>query len=434
MVIFHLFFIISELILFVFFILLIIKYKKHPKSKELVWKGSKIYTIRQILIDNRNNKYPITDIISLNETLKLDKNYEYLLQHSTKGECEQNFKKCGILDTYGNIICLPDTDSCPINEIIIDAKENEEQYINKGYNSVNISELPDNYMLYYTNRSINKEIVVDLNISEENPRYIIENNFIFDKETFLKNIKVVIIFIDGDDYESHKNIEEILCENEKNKQYIINKFNEEKNIDKYYKKIYDNLYTKNYIGFESYEQMNSFMNIDLHHLYFKKFPNKISYIFAILCLVFIFIFLIILCCTPKSGNNIIFIVIFGSIYLLIRTGFFVYFIYGYLKIYKNKELKDIQKINADDFIRNYIDEIYKRFSDDKYILVMIILLGSSMLFFILTVIISLCKRFLRRNKFNKMYKEKVNNTVNVTGNVTEKAIENIATTSKNDIN
>ena len=131
------------------------------------------------------------DIISLNETLKLDKNYEYLLQHSTTGagKCEQNFKKCGILDTYGNIICLPDTDSCPINEIIIDVEENEEQYINKGYNSVNISELPDNYMLYYTNRSINKEIVVDLNITKENPKYIFKNNFIFDYNTYHKYYK-----------------------------------------------------------------------------------------------------------------------------------------------------------------------------------------------------------------------------------------------------
>ena len=123
----------------------------------------------------------------------------------------------------------------------------------------------------------------------------------------------------------------------------------------------------------------------------------------------------------------------GLYYFLIWPGYFVYFIYGYLKIYKNKELKDIKKINSDDFIRNYIDEIYKGFSDDKYILVMIILLGASLLFVILAVIILLCKSFLKRYKFNKMYKEKVNNTVNVTGNVTEKAIENITTTSKNNI-
>jgi hypothetical protein len=386
------------------------------------------------------------DIISLNETLKLDKNYEYLLQHSTTGagKCEQNFKKCGILDTYGNIICLPDTDSCPINEIIIDVKENEEQYINKGYNSVNISELPDNYMLYYTNRSINKEIVVDLNISEENPKYIFKNNFIFDYNTYYKYHKIIGKDDEDDGFIDNefnlRKVEEIVYGNEDITYYINKKFNEEKNIDKYHKKIYHNLYTKNYVGFESYEHMNSFMNIDLHHLYFKKFPNKISFRFAIVCLIFIFLFILTLviislciCCKNRHSETIMCsIMVSGLYYFLIWPGYFVYFIYGYLKIYKNKELKDIKKINADDFIRNYIDEIYKRFSDDKYILVMIILLGASLLFVILAVIILLCKSFLKRYKFNKMYKEKVMNTVNVTGNVTEKAIENITTTSKND--
>jgi hypothetical protein len=296
-------------------------------------------------------------------------------------------------------------------------------------------------MLYYTNRSINKEIVVDLNISEENPRYIYENNFIFDYNTYYKYHKIIGKDDDDDgfidDGYTLRKVEEIFYGNDDITYYINKKFNEEKNIDKYYKKIYYNLYIKNYIGFESYEQMNSFMNIDLHHLYFKKFPNKISHGFAIACLIFLFLLIIILlclCCNSDSEIEKGYLIASGVYYLLVWPGFFVYFIYGYLKIYKNKELKDIQKINADDFIRNYIDEIYKRFSDDKYILVMIILLSASMLFFILTVIISLCKSFLKRYKFNKTYKEKVNNTTaNVTRNVTEKAIENITNTSKNDI-
>ena len=121
--------------------------------------------------------------------------------------------------------------------------------------------------------------------------------------------------------------------------------------------------------------------------------------------------------------------VFG--YIVIWTGFFVYCICAYFKIYKNKELKDIKKINADDFIRSYIDEIHEKFSDDKYILTMIILLSASMLFAIIAMIIFLCQKFLKRSSFNTMNKEKEkeNNTENTTTNVTaaEKAIPNITT-------
>ena len=166
-------------------IMIIVKYKKKPGHNhfELLWMGSKIYTVEKILKDNRNNKHPLMNITSLNETAKLDKNYSDLLKDSTKIECKENFKKCGILDTYGNIMCLPNSESCPINEIIIGTEENHTYYLDKGYQTVKISELPENVLLYYTNESINNEIVVDLNFSEEYPKYIFKNNFIFDKNT-----------------------------------------------------------------------------------------------------------------------------------------------------------------------------------------------------------------------------------------------------------
>ena len=45
------------------------------------------------------------------------------LNDSTKDLCKDGFKKCKILDTYGNIMCLENNLSCPINEIIIDNKK-----------------------------------------------------------------------------------------------------------------------------------------------------------------------------------------------------------------------------------------------------------------------------------------------------------------------
>ena len=44
-------------------------------------------------------------------------NYDYLLQHSGSS-CEAKYKKCGILDTMGNIMCIPEADECPINDVI----------------------------------------------------------------------------------------------------------------------------------------------------------------------------------------------------------------------------------------------------------------------------------------------------------------------------
>ena len=50
---------------------------------------------------------------------------------------------------------------------------------------------------------------------------------------------------------------------QKKQSILIKNLKQKKNIDIYFKKIHDNLYSKNYIGFENYEQMDIFMNADL---------------------------------------------------------------------------------------------------------------------------------------------------------------------------
>jgi hypothetical protein len=368
---------------------------------------------------------------------RLYKNYDYLLQHSTRGECEKNFKRCGILDTYGNIMCLPDKESCPINEIIIDDVKKQEFYRNKGYNSSFIFDLYYfNKTLYYTNKSINKEIVVDLNFTEDNPKYIYDFNFIFDYNTYYKYYGNNSNNNTGHYEFEEEVLEGIFHENEEISNYIYNKFNESQNVDKYYKKIYNYLYTKNYIGFESYEKMNSFMDMDLHNYYFKKFPNTKSYTFAIVSLIFNFLFILIsLCCIccfccnePKLNEvgkdkpyeayaNIITTVL---IYLMIWIGFFIYVFYAYLKIYNDEEFKEIKKINTDDFISNYIDEINEKIGDNRYILIMLFLLGVSCVCFIIAILFTVCHCFLNRNNENKKGNITRNTTIisEVTNNVT----------------
>ena len=103
------------------------------------------------------------------------------LNDSTRDICKYGFKKCGNLDTYGNIMCLENNLSCPINEIIIDNKEKEKEYINKGYYSLKLNET--NY-LYYTNNSIDKEIIIELKYSEKQPTLITEDNLIIDEHIY----------------------------------------------------------------------------------------------------------------------------------------------------------------------------------------------------------------------------------------------------------
>ena len=260
-------------------------------------------------------------------------------------------------------MCLTNEESCPINEIIVDTIEKNNEYLRKGYHSVNLSELPENYSLYYTNKSTDKEIVTNLTFSKDNPKYITTNNFIFDTKIYDKYVKdgyIIASSYYGGGTTSSGNygggigngggywriLEEIIYGNEKMSNYIYKKMSESKNIDKYYKNINNsNLYSKNYIGFETYDQMNTFMNIDLHHLYFRLFPNFLTYTFSIIDIIFI-IFLIIFsiirfCYIDRPGDTsdtccvIVSKLIVAIVYLLIWIGNFIYFLYIYFKINKN---------------------------------------------------------------------------------------------------
>ena len=59
-------------------------------------------------------------ILYNNILLQQPHDYEYLLNNSHKNCEDINFQQCGILDTYGNIMCIPKEEKCPINKIIID--------------------------------------------------------------------------------------------------------------------------------------------------------------------------------------------------------------------------------------------------------------------------------------------------------------------------
>ena len=54
----------------------------------------------------------------------------------------------------------------------------------------------------------------------------------------------------------------------------------ETNIDKTFKKIYDNIWAGTFIGFKDNSHMNEFNKVDLHETYISIFPKYLAYLFC----------------------------------------------------------------------------------------------------------------------------------------------------------
>ena len=59
-------------------------------------------------------------------------------------------------------MCIEEKYPCPINEIIIDDISKNETYYKNNFSSTILYRLPNNKLLYYTNESIDKEIIVKI--------------------------------------------------------------------------------------------------------------------------------------------------------------------------------------------------------------------------------------------------------------------------------
>ena len=178
----HMLLIFSELIIIICSIIMLALYKPRDWYK-LIWMGTKALTIEKLIKINNNQSYPILKINQNGTTVNYSENYESLLKHSGK-ECEKNYKKCGILDSIGNIMCIPENEICPINDIKIDLASNKSLYELKGYESTPFNNLQEGYALYYTNNATEKEIISKLFLSNETPLYINRNNVVYDEQTY----------------------------------------------------------------------------------------------------------------------------------------------------------------------------------------------------------------------------------------------------------
>ena len=92
---------------------------QHPTKKknfEYVFYLSKILTVKSIVRNNHNSQILLI-FSSSGEPSGLEVNYRNLLKLYKNNKCEENYRPCGILDTYGNLLCIDEYLECPINKM-----------------------------------------------------------------------------------------------------------------------------------------------------------------------------------------------------------------------------------------------------------------------------------------------------------------------------
>ena len=439
----HLLLMISELILIGVAISMIIIYHKHYiESEHRVWIGSKILTVNKIMNISINVTYPLTSINDAGIITLYEQNYETLLKHSGT-KCEENYKKCGILDTMGNIMCIPETDECPINEII-ESEKTDGLYSSLGYNEGHFVGMDEAQALYYTNEKIDNAIIAKLNftgnLTHKVPRIIDESNFVFDRHAYYdafysgsskktdknsKNSK------EGKNSKGGKNgkggkggrgggggggggsgsggggfrkrklkeiVQYTLYGNSEVSCYISERFDDPINIDKSIRNISDNISVGNYLGFKDYASLEKYSSLDLYNLYFTSFPHLPVYVF---CYFFILTYLSLMIISMvrfchkdvpnekyNRGATICVKVLIIIFYLVAYIGFFIYTVCEYDNIFNKLRHEELINIKADPFIEDLLKEIYDRNPKEYVFIIFICMYILSLVIFILAWILS----------------------------------------------
>ena len=416
------------------FISFIIKYYIGFSEYEYIWFCSKIVTIKKMIKDNNKYEKIFYGYNEDGQELKYIDNYLDFLKNAKKEGCPINYKKCGILDTYGNNFCRPENVRCPINDIKYDLNSKSSEYVGNGYSYYRIEDEP-NLNLYYKYEVQNKGVIVKWIFSDSQPKYIDEDNFIIDVDAYneifnsldLEEKSVDDIGkilgkgliqgnIDNDDASELKKILEL-------SDYIKEKINKDENIDYDYSYVNGNEYVKNYMGFKNYQDAKDFEIIDFS-IYKERFPDFYAMIFSAFLLSLFIIFAII---------NVVFLIKDGYVCCLFYISIILYissflylWIYSidiYINYFKNESIDIAKRIRGDKFIEKFLKEFYEHFEKKSFIIIMITILSfSALLFFSILFIkpILNCinnrkiKLLIREEYFrNNNKRQNLNNNINI---------------------
>ena len=162
-------------------------------ENEYIWFCSKILTIKKLINNNNNDTQVYKPRFSFYNS---ENNYLDYLKLTSGKRCLDDLKKCGTLDTYGNNFCIPRYYDCPFNDIINDFDSKLSVYKQNGYDFSMISSDLNNFYKY---GGPNKDIIVKKVESDSQPKFINEDNFLFDINAFreffldlLKNLNIVM--------------------------------------------------------------------------------------------------------------------------------------------------------------------------------------------------------------------------------------------------
>ena len=199
----------------------------------------------------------------------------------------------------------------------------------------------------------------------------------------------------------------------------MDKLIEEKD-DNFYIKIYDNMYRRNYIGFENVEQIKKFLDIDFTKNYRTIFPNVGAIIFGYISFIPMLISIIFSISrllykdVPNQTSDescvacVKFLIIIN--YVIFFISYFIYFVVKYLEITKEeKEYSLLKKYSADIYIEDFLNYFYSKNNFEKiFVIVELILILFSLVVFVSGWIVHVI--VMREiNRRNKMWNNKNNN-------------------------
>ena len=405
------------------FLAIIIKYYTGFSEYEYIWFCSKILTVRK-MIKNNNKKDRIFFRYYNGEEYRFVDHYLDFLKRVSKGECLSGYKKCGILDTYGNPFCVTQNTNCPVNQMIYDLASKLSSYQNDNYNYYTIENIPQ-LNLYYKNGILNNGVIVQMLYQESRPKYINENNFVFDKYAFEECFGDLDGDDDDDDYDDDDDDDDNdalskaiidgsvdfasdliqdgvnIARIYKLLDYIDKKIKEDKNIDYNFTYINYNYYVKNYLGFENIEDAEDFSKINFS-IYKKRYPDFLSMVFAIMFLIIFFILTIYLFCSFFKSREIktCYIILIIVFYCPSFLGFYIYSIVIYSRDFKNETFELAKRIRADKFIVDFLKEFYTHFEKTGFIISIIVLLTFSALIFISIFIVPKIMHCIEEKKYS----------------------------------
>ena len=391
---------------------IIIKYYSGFSEYEYIWFCSKIKTIKKMVNKISTRDQVFSNFQSGQEMYFTNHYVDYLERIKEDGTCKNNYKTCGILDTYGNKFCLSPATNCPINKMIFDLSTKSSQYGDFQLFSTQDTSIN----LYCKSDVLDSGIIASWVVKNSQPKYIDDNNLIIDMDAFNECFKDDNDKDHDDDDDDDDNtgnnfwqglaqdavdgaidaVEDItknavkLGRIMKLIDYIEEKMNSDENIDKNYTFINYNNYIKSYMGFKNLESVENFKKIDFS-VYKKRFPNyaSVALSITILCIFVIFIVILIIYFIKNRTIEIgkYFLVIFVIIYVASFLYLFIYSVVIFARDFRNETFKVAKSIRADKFIEDFLKDFYDPFDKATFIICIIVFLSISAVFFILFWII-----------------------------------------------